>query len=101
MDPSTARVRLWIVAQARPVPTGKRFFLPADRFAAELASATTAMKVPIPDRMGNQPERTIEITFGKLRVFQVSEIAGAVPLLRSLRGLVTDLPPAERFIARV
>jgi hypothetical protein len=101
MDSSTARVRLWVVAQARPSPTGKRFLLSSERFAAELAAATSGVKVSVPDRLGNLPERTFEISFGKLRVFQVSEIASAVPLLRSLKGLVADAPPADRFTSRL
>lgn len=91
MDASTARVRLWIAAPVTATPSGKRFLLAPDAFAPELAKATASVKVAVPDRLGDGAQRTFEIPFGKLRVFQLAEVASAVPLLRSLRSLAADI----------
>src|SRR5262245_52645706 len=101
MDSSTARVRFWVVAPATSSPSGRRFNVNDDRFAAELSTATASLKVAVPDRLGPGPERTFDLTLGKLRGLQVGSLPSASPLLKSLQSLAESPGSPESAAARV
>jgi type VI secretion system protein ImpC len=95
VSPEGARVR-WLVAGAfTPAPTGRRFHLTTDDFAAELAKAASGLRVTVPDRLGGAGQRTFELSFDKLRAFGVMELLAAVPGLKKLQALTEGFMKAE------
>lgn len=95
MSPEGARVR-WLIAGAfTPSPSGRRFLLTSDSFAAELAKAAAGLRVSVPDRLGGAEHRTFEVSFDKLRAFQVMDVIAAVPELKKLQGLTEGFMKAD------
>src|SRR3954464_15188389 len=101
MDTTTARVRFWVAAAASAAPSGRRFTVNDDRFAAELAAVTAQVPVTIPDKLGAGPTRSFTIAFGKLRGFQIASLPSAVPLLGSLKALAESPGSVESAAAKV
>ncbi len=96
--PEGARLR-WLVAGAfSPSPSGRRFFLTGDTFTAELARAASGLRVTVPDRLGAEDVRRFEMSFPKLRCFQVTELLSAVPTLQELQALAEGGLKAERSL---
>ncbi|MBJ6760689.1 type VI secretion system contractile sheath large subunit [Myxococcaceae bacterium JPH2] len=90
----SARVR-WLVAGAFASPaTGRRFHLTSESFPTELSRAASGLRATVVDRLGAQDTRTVELSFDKLRAFQLSEVISAVPELRALQGLRDELSRA-------
>ncbi|WP_224240747.1 type VI secretion system contractile sheath domain-containing protein [Hyalangium gracile] len=78
-----------------PVPSGRRFLLTGDSFASELAKAAAGLRVTVPDRLGGAEHRTFEVSFDKLRAFQVMDVIAAVPELKKLQGLTEGFMKAD------
>lgn len=90
---SQQRVRVrWLIAGSfTPSPSGRRRILTADDFNQALAEAASGLQVSVVDRLGGGTERRVELSFDKLRAFQVAEVVAAVPELRALRALAEQL----------
>src|SRR5690349_18620040 len=102
MDTTNARVHFWVVAPASAAPSGRRFSVNDDRFAAELAAVAAQVPVTIPDKLGPGPTRTVSVAFGgKLRGFQMGSLSTAVPLLGSLKALAESPGSPESAAAKV
>jgi hypothetical protein len=84
--PPAARVR-WLIAGAfHSSPSGRRFPLTADSFTEQLGHAASGLPLTVQDRIGSGDASTLEISFDRLRAFQLSEVIHAVPGLRALRS---------------
>ncbi|WP_304608684.1 type VI secretion system contractile sheath domain-containing protein [Hyalangium versicolor] len=95
VSPEGARVR-WLVAGAfTPSPSGRRFLLTSDSFAAELAKAAAGLRATVPDRLGGAEHRTFELSFDKLRAFQVMDLIAAIPELKKLQALTEGFMKAD------
>jgi type VI secretion system protein ImpC len=95
LSPESARVRLLVAGAFTPAPSGRRFLVTADSFAGELAKAASGLRVSVPDRLGGAEHRTFELSFDKLRAFQVMELISAVPELKKLQGLTEGFMKAD------
>lgn len=82
-----ARVRWWVAGAFTPAPSGRKFLVTSDSFASELAKAASGLRATVPDRLGGAEHRTFELSFDKLRAFQVMDVIAAVPELKKLQGL--------------
>lgn len=95
VNPEGARVR-WLVAGAfTPSPSGRKFLLTGDSFAAELAKAASGLRATVPDRLGGAEHRTFELSFDKLRAFQAMDLIAAVPELKKLQALTEGFMKAD------
>jgi type VI secretion system protein ImpC len=95
ISPEGARVR-WLIAGAfTPAPSGRRFLLTSDSFASELAKAAAGLRATVPDRLGGAEHRTFEVSFDKLRAFQVMDVIAAVPELKKLQALTEGFMKAD------
>jgi type VI secretion system protein ImpC len=95
LSPEGARVRLLVAGAFTPSPSGRRFLITSDTFAAELAKAASGLRVSVPDRLGGAEQRTFEVSFDKLRAFQVMELISAIPELKKLQGLTEGFMKAD------
>ncbi len=82
-----AKVRWWVAGAFTASPSGRRFQLAGDTFAAELAKAASGLRATVPDRLGGAEHRTFELSFDKLRAFQAMDVIAAVPELKKLQAL--------------
>ncbi|MCP3166187.1 type VI secretion system contractile sheath domain-containing protein [Myxococcus qinghaiensis] len=89
-----ARVR-WLVAGAfSSTPSGRRFHVSSDTFASELAKAASHVRFIVPDRLGAEDTRALELSFERLRDFGVADVLTRIPALRDLHALRDQLTPA-------
>lgn len=95
LSPEGARVRLLVAGAFTPSPSGRRFLLTGDTFAAELAKAASGLRATVPDRLGGAEHRTFEVSFDKLRAFQVMDLIAAVPELKKLQALTEGFMKAD------
>ncbi|MBN1203428.1 MAG: type VI secretion system contractile sheath large subunit [Myxococcaceae bacterium] len=95
MSPESARVRLLVAGAFTASPSGRRFLLTGDSFAAELAKAASGLRVTVPDRLGDAELRSFELSFDKLRAFQVMDLIAAVPELKKLQALTEGFMKAD------
>jgi hypothetical protein len=84
--PPAARVR-WLVAGAfHPSPSGRRFSLTAEAFTEQLGRVAGGLSLTVQDRIGAGDASTLEVSFDRLRAFQLFEVIDSVPALRALRS---------------
>jgi hypothetical protein len=95
MSTEGARVRWWVAGAFTPSPSGRKFLLTSDSFASELAKAASGLRVSVPDRLGGAEHRTFELSFDKLRSFNVMELLSSVPELKKLQGLTEGFMKAD------
>jgi hypothetical protein len=95
MSPESARVRLLVAGAFTPAPSGRRFLLTGDSFAAELAKAASGLRATVPDRLGGAEQRTFELSFDKLRAFQAMDLIAAAPELKKLQALTEGFMKAD------
>lgn len=91
MDQAAARVRWLVAGTFTASSTGRRFVVSTDSFAEEMARAVSKVQVTVPDRLGQGETRSFELSFPRLRAFQLAEVAASIPELRSLRALALEL----------
>ncbi len=90
-----ARVRWWVAGAFTSAPSGRKFLVTSDSFASELAKAASGLRATVPDRLGGAEHRTFELSFDKLRAFQVMDVIAAVPELKKLQGLTEGFMKAD------
>jgi len=95
MSTEGARVRWWVAGAFTPSPSGRKFLLTSDSFASELAKAASGLRATVPDRLGGAEHRTFELSFDKLRAFNVMELLSAVPELKKLQALTEGFMKAD------
>jgi type VI secretion system protein ImpC len=95
MSTEGARVRWWVAGAFTPSPSGRKFLLTSDSFASELAKAASGLRVTVPDRLGGAEHRTFELSFDKLRAFNVMELLSSVPELKKLQALTEGFMKAD------
>jgi type VI secretion system protein ImpC len=95
MSTEGARVRWWVAGALTASPSGRKFLLTGDSFASELAKAASGLRVTVPDRLGGAEHRTFELSFDKLRAFQVMDLIAAVPELKKLQALTEGFMKAD------
>jgi type VI secretion system protein ImpC len=90
-----ARVRWWVAGAFTSAPSGRKFLVTSDSFATELAKAASGLRATVPDRLGGAEHRTFELSFDKLRAFQVMDVIAAVPELKKLQALTEGFMKAD------
>jgi len=90
-----ARVR-WLVAGAfQPSPSGRRFPLSAEAFTEQLGRSASGLSLTVEDHIGAGDASTLEVSFDRLRAFQLSEVVHSIPSLRALRSAHEALSSAR------
>jgi len=90
-----ARVRWWVAGAFTSAPSGRKFVVTSDSFASELAKAASGLRATVPDRLAGAEHRTFELSFDKLRAFQVMDVIAAVPELKKLQALIEGFTKAD------
>ncbi len=89
-------------------PSGRRFALDNESFAAAFTAAKLGAKLDIGPALGAAGKHEVELAFGELKHYAIKHVLATLPILGELRKLADDVagpssrrPSAEAAVARV
>lgn len=89
-------------------PTGRRFTLDLESFAAAFTAAKLSAKLDIGPALGAAGKHEVELSFGELKHYAIKHVLASLPVIAELRKLADELagassrrPSAEAAVARV
>jgi|GEM_PF-557649 len=89
-------------------PSGRRFILDAESFAATFKDAAVTAKVDVGPALGAGGAHSLELRFDQLKQYSMKHVLASVPLLGDLRKLAEELggpssrrPADDAVVARV
>lgn len=99
----------WLLLGAlSDTPSGRRFALDSEGFAAAFTAAKLSAKLDIGPALGATGKHEVELVFGELKHYAIKHVLAALPVLGELRKLADELagassrrPSAEAAVARV
>lgn len=89
-------------------PTGRRFVLDSESFAAAFTNAKLSAKLDIGPALGAAGKHEVELAFAELKHYTIKHVLASLPIIAELRKFADELagpssrrPSAEAAVARV